>query len=142
MITIRRAALDNGMQPEEDRSAMRSPLPRPLFLPLAAALPWLLVACATAGDKVTRAEVVYRLAPVYPAAAQARGIEGWVKLAFTVTKEGRTRDIRILAADPPGVFNQSAIDTVSRLRYRPETVNGRPVDAEGYTVLLRYELPE
>ncbi len=97
---------------------------------------------ATPADKVTNAKIVYRLAPAYPAEALAKRIEGWVHLSFTVTKDGRTRNIRVIGSDPPGYFEESAIDAVSRLRYQPELINGKPVDADDYKVLLRYTLPE
>lgn len=66
--------------------------------------------------------------PVYPRDAQLRGISGWVRLGFTVTAEGGTRDIRVLGSHPPGVFDQAAIDAAKRFVYLPRLEGGIPVD--------------
>ncbi|HEU4427775.1 MAG TPA: energy transducer TonB [Myxococcota bacterium] len=66
--------------------------------------------------------------PVYPREAQLRGLSGWVRLAFTVAADGRTRDVRVLSSDPPGVFDQAAIDAAVRFVYLPRLENGVPVD--------------
>lgn len=66
--------------------------------------------------------------PSYPARAQLEGISGWVKLMFTVTAAGSTRDIRVTAAEPPGVFEEAAIEAAQRFVYAPRLENGVPVD--------------
>jgi len=66
--------------------------------------------------------------PSYPVKAQLEGLSGWVKLIFTVTAAGSTRDIRVSASDPPGVFDQAAIEAAQRFVYAPRLENGVPVD--------------
>jgi TonB family protein len=67
-------------------------------------------------------------APVYPERARERETEGWVELEYTVSKDGSTRDIVVLAAEPETVFDRAALDAVKRWRYEPRVVNGVPVD--------------
>lgn len=73
-------------------------------------------------------------AVVYPARARARGIEGWVDVAFTVDPTGRVTDARVLSAQPAGTFDEAALDAVGRWRYAPVPA---PQDAN---VRLRFQL--
>ncbi len=74
--------------------------------------------------------------PGYPDAA-ARGQSGEVRLALTVTPYGTVEAARIVTAEPAGVFEQAALEAVSRWRYvrDPE----RP--AQDVTVTLNFEPP-
>jgi protein TonB len=74
------------------------------------------------------AKALHRPPPKYPIEAQLGGISGWVKLAFTVTSTGSTRDVRVVASEPPGVFDRAAIDAAERFVYAPRLENGVPVD--------------
>jgi len=77
-------------------------------------------------DREVRA--LRRPPPIYPREAQLRGLSGWVRLGFTVTAEGTTRDVRVLGSHPPGVFDRAAIDAALRFVYLPRLENGIPVD--------------
>ena len=55
-----------------------------------------------------------------PEVAWQNRIDGWVLVAFTVTPEGRTRDIRVLDARPRGVFEESVVAAVEDWQYRLE----------------------
>lgn len=68
--------------------------------------------------------------PDYPRRAQASGIEGKVVLAFTVTAEGRAENVRVIEADPPGLFEREARRAAVRSRYVPLRENGQPVASE------------
>jgi len=68
--------------------------------------------------------------PEYPRRAQAAGIEGQVTLQFTVNADGRVENIRILSAEPPGVFDRAARRAVSRWRFAPRRENGVAVSRE------------
>ena len=69
--------------------------------------------------------VVERFAPEYPPKALERSIEGWVDLQFVVDVDGSTRDLKILEAKPPQVFDKSVIEAFSRARFQPYRVDGR-----------------
>jgi protein TonB len=66
-----------------------------------------------------------RQPPQYPYKAARRGIEGWVRVAFRVTKTGTVEDVQVLESDPAGVFEQAAIKAVYRWRFKPRIVNGQ-----------------
>lgn len=55
--------------------------------------------------------------PNVPDVAWENKISGWVLVAFTVTPDGRTRDVRVLDARPRGVFEEKVISAVEDWRY-------------------------
>ncbi|KZX58959.1 hypothetical protein A3709_15465 [Halioglobus sp. HI00S01] len=55
--------------------------------------------------------------PNVPEVAWENKISGWVLVAFTVTPEGATRNVRILDARPRGVFEEKVIAAVEDWRY-------------------------
>jgi periplasmic protein TonB len=70
-----------------------------------------------------------RLDPEYPPQAKDRGIEGWVLVQFTVTREGRTKDIVILDSQPKGIWDRATIRAVANWRYQPALKDGKPIEA-------------
>ncbi len=65
--------------------------------------------------------------PTYPYGAKRRQIEGWVQLQFIVNERGVVEDIRVIAAEPEGVFESAARQSISRWRFKPGTIGGSPV---------------
>jgi TonB family protein len=53
--------------------------------------------------------------PKYP--ASAKGVEGWVRVEFYVTPEGRTERIRVLSSEPAGLFDAAAISAMEGARF-------------------------
>ncbi len=74
--------------------------------------------------------------PEYPNRAFGRGLQGWVVLRLDVDPEGRPRNVRVLEAQPSGVFERSARGTVRRWRFAPP---GEP-GLERCVVVLDYRL--
>jgi TonB family protein len=58
--------------------------------------------------------------PKYPPSAASSGVEGFVEVSFTVTDLGRVENATVMAAEPPGVFEQSASAAIARWRYGAE----------------------
>lgn len=73
--------------------------------------------------------------PKYPTIAKRRRIEGSVTVKFTVTREGRVRNPQVIAAQPPGIFDRAALDTIQRWRFRPQAA-----DFPGVTQKIRFDL--
>lgn len=80
--------------------------------------------------------------PTYPTRAAQRGIEGWAQVAFTVTETGGVRDVRVVDADPPGMFDQASIRAAERFRFQPRVVNGQPVEVPNVQYVFRFELED
>ncbi len=83
-----------------------------------------------------------RIAPEYPPRALRRGIEGWVQVQFTITPTGAVTDAKVVAADPPGLFDEAAIRSILRWRYNPKVEGGVAVERVGVQTLIRFELEE
>ena len=84
---------------------------------------------------------VSRVPPFYPIQARRAAIQGWVEVSFLVNVDGRVTDVRVIDAQPPGVFEDSVRQTVSRWRFQPGTIMGEPVKAR-VTTTIRFELED
>jgi len=80
--------------------------------------------------------------PDYPQNALNQHISGSVTLEYTVDTHGEPRDIHVVEATPPGVFDQAAINAVRHWRYGPVKVDGAPVDVPAVRTRVRFELPK
>lgn len=80
--------------------------------------------------------------PVYPPTARRAGIEGRVILEAVIDRDGRVRDLRVLAAPNPDLgFSRSAIEAVRSWTYRPGSSRGRPVPVR-LRVIVRFEIED
>jgi len=86
-------------------------------------------------------QALARLPASYPMRARRLGIEGWVKVEFIVTREGRVRDIKVVSAEPKGVFESSVTRSVSQYRFKPGTVDGNAVEVRVITT-IRFKMEE
>ena len=91
----------------------------------------------TAGQSGPEQEVMplNDVRPEYPYRARQRGIEGHIKLAFTITAAGKVENIRVLDASPPNVFDREARRAAARWRFAPRTENGAAVSREAVKTL-------
>jgi periplasmic protein TonB len=82
---------------------------------------------------------IVQVAPQYPRRAADRGLEGFVLLEFTVTREGTVRDPQVIESSS-SIFDRAAIDAVLRFRYRPRVIDGEPVEVPGVRFRITFEL--
>lgn len=73
--------------------------------------------------------------PVYPDNARRRGIEGYVKLAFTITPNGKVENVRVVESSPANVFDREARRAAVRWRFSPRNEGGRSVAREAVKTL-------
>ncbi|MDT3337929.1 energy transducer TonB [Shewanella sp. SP1S1-7] len=59
-------------------------------------------------------------APRYPIKAARNGIQGYTKLEFDVSADGKPININVIEAYPSGIFNSAAIESFSGWRYKPK----------------------
>jgi protein TonB len=72
-------------------------------------------ATAAAAPKLPPLKMTRPPRPKYP--GNAKGVEGWVRVEFYVTPEGRTERVRVLSSEPAGVFDASAISAMESARF-------------------------
>jgi protein TonB len=78
-----------------------------------------------------------RIEPEYPPSAQARGIEGWVHVRFTISGAGNVKQARVVQSSNP-VFERATLRAVQQWKYQPQLVEGKPVDHEGIEVVIHF----
>jgi len=84
---------------------------------------------------------IVRVAPVYPARALSRGLEGHVDLSFTVTTTGTVRD-PIVMFSTSSLFERAATRAVLKFKYKPRVVDGIPVDVPGVKTRITFKIEE
>lgn len=72
-------------------------------------------ATAAAAPKLPPLKMTRPPRPKYP--SSAKGVEGWVRVEFYVTPEGRTERVRVLSSEPAGLFDAAAIDAMESARF-------------------------
>jgi protein TonB len=76
-----------------------------------------------------------RIPPRYPIRAANRRIQGWVKLEFTITKEGTVTDAIVVDAKPSSIFNRAALKAIKRWRFKPQIIAGEAYEQRAMQTL-------
>ncbi len=86
---------------------------------------------------------IVKVAAVYPRRALERGIEGWVIVEYTVTRQGTTKNIRVIDSEPKSkIFHRSAIKAAAKYKYKPRTIDGKAVEVPGVRTRIIYRLED
>jgi protein TonB len=83
---------------------------------------------------------IVRFPPEYPQRLVTRGVEGWVKVQFTIAPSGAVKDAFVVDASPPSVFDDAALKAIARWRYNPRIDHGTAVERVGMQTVIRFEL--
>lgn len=82
---------------------------------------------------------IVRVAPVYPARALSRGLEGHVDLSFTVTQAGTVAD-PVVIFSTSSLFERAATRAVLKFKYKPRVVDGVPVDVPNVKTRISFRI--
>jgi TonB family protein len=80
------------------------------------------------GSNVQSAMIVSKVPPVYPQLAKSAGVQGVVRLAAVIAKDGTMQELHVLEGPP--LLVQAAMDAVKQWTYRPTLLNGEPISVE------------
>jgi protein TonB len=96
----------------------------------------------TLGGAASDADVIplVRVQPMYPPTAAQQRIEGWVRLAFDISTTGSVKNARVMASQPPNVFDVAALNAIKKWKYKPKIENGERVERHNIVVQLTFEL--
>ena len=72
-----------------------------------------------------------RISPQYPRNAARDRIEGWVEFEVTINPDGTVRSARPLKAQPRGVFEAAAMQSILKWKFKPRVVDGKGVESKG-----------
>jgi len=90
------------------------------------------------GGEVVPPELINKVQPVYPEIARKARVQGVVIVEAIIDKQGNVTDSRILRGLPMGI-SEAAVAAIGRWKYKPATLNGRPV-AVYLTVTVTFTL--
>jgi len=116
--------------------------PQPAAAPPAAAAPVAAITSSvdltyySARDLDVQPRALREIVPEYPSDADRQRLSGKVRLQLKLEADGRVSDVEIVHADPPELFNESAIRAFRDARFAPAQRSGRPVRAQ---VLIEVE---
>jgi len=82
------------------------------------------------------------ITPSYPDIALELEIEGYVIVNFSVTRDGTVENVSIVESEPPGVFNEEAINSALRLRFEPRIIYDGPVQVDNVQYRFDWQLPD
>lgn len=80
-----------------------------------------------------------RVEPEYPPQARQRKLEGWVQVRFTISTSGSVEDA-VVVKSSHALFERSALQAVSKWKYQPQLVAGKPAATPGQQVVLRFRM--
>ncbi len=75
------------------------------------------------------AQVISPAAPEYPIQAARNHQSGFATVEFTVNPDGSVSNAHVISSNPGGVFNNAAIQAVSRSKFKPALKDGQPVSS-------------
>lgn len=94
------------------------------------------------GSGDSQARPIVRMEPKYPLDAARNGIEGWVKLLFSIDSLGQVANIQVLDSEPSRVFDHEAKRALAKWKYKPQVIGGKPQAQDGLVVVLDFKLQQ
>jgi protein TonB len=82
---------------------------------------------------------IVKVAPIYPRRALQRGLEGYVIVEFTVTRQGTVKDVVVIESTST-VFDRAATEAAAKFKYKPRIVNGEPIEVPGVRNQITFKL--
>ncbi|MGB2629551.1 MAG: energy transducer TonB [Candidatus Acidiferrum sp.] len=82
----------------------------------------------TISGKVMAQKVKTKVAPIYPAQAKSKGIQGTVRLHVLITTTGAVTQVQPVTGEPALV--RSAMEAVKQWVYQPTIIDGQPVEVD------------
>jgi protein TonB len=89
-------------------------------------------------EPVAREFLIQPVDAVYPASARASGQRGTVVLQVLVGRDGSIQDAKFMQGSL--IFARAAIDAVKQYRFKPYSLNGRPVSVQS-VITLNFKPP-
>ncbi len=77
------------------------------------------------GGKMVEAQILSRVTPDYPIMARQRGLYGAVRMEASIDEHGDVKSVKVLAGDP--ILTAAAKTAVMQWKYKPATLNGKPI---------------
>ena len=78
--------------------------------------------------------------PIYPLSAAMREIEGFVVVEFSVRTNGTVKNPVVVESEPKTLFDQAALNAVSRFKFKPREVGGDVIQVDNVQLKFAFQL--
>ncbi len=86
---------------------------------------------------------IVKVAPIYPARALQRGLEGFCVVEYTVTSLGTIRDPVVVEDQcTSSLFYRASVQAALKFKYKPRVIDGQAVEVPGVQNKFTYEIIE
>jgi protein TonB len=86
---------------------------------------------------------IVKVAPIYPARALQRGLEGFCVVQYTVTSLGTIRDPVVVEDQcSSSLFHRASVQAALKFKYKPRVIDGEAVEVPGVQNKFTYEILE
>lgn len=86
---------------------------------------------------------IVKVAPIYPARALQRGLEGYCVVEYTVTSLGTTKDpVILLDQCTSSLWHRASLQASLKFKYKPRVIDGVAVEVPGVQNKFTYEILE
>ncbi len=86
---------------------------------------------------------IVKVAPIYPARALQRGLEGFCVVQYTVTSLGTIRDPVVVEDQcSSSLFYRASLQAALKFKYKPRVIDGQAVEVPGVQNKFTYEILE
>lgn len=83
---------------------------------------------------------LYRVEPSYPEREARRGVDGYAVLRFTINESGAVQNISVEKTSGSASFGEVASKALSKWRYTPKFVDGKPTTTDNHLVRLDFNI--
>ena len=86
---------------------------------------------------------IVKVAPIYPARALQRGLEGFCVVMYTVTSLGTIKDPVVVEDQcTSSLFHRASVQAALKFKYKPRVIDGEAVEVPGVQNKFTYEILE
>ncbi|MGV0005314.1 MAG: energy transducer TonB [Candidatus Porifericomitaceae bacterium WSBS_2022_MAG_OTU9] len=84
-----------------------------------------------------------KVAPIYPRRAASRGIAGYCIVEYTVTAQGATKGVKLVAdACSHSIFEKPSLEAAGKFKYKPRIIDGQAIEVSGVRNKFTYQLED
>ena len=83
---------------------------------------------------------ILKVSPIYPRRALRNGIEGYVVVEFSISETGAVINPVVIDTDKPGYFENAALNAALKFKYKPQVINGIPIQVSGVRNVFNFTL--
>lgn len=80
--------------------------------------------------------------PRWPRKALMEGIEGYVRLCFTILPDGKAAEVTVKDSQPRRLFDRTAQRAVYKWKFKPSVVDGVAVEQKNMCYTMEFKLEE